>query len=271
MGAQNDYGATTLRYFGSRLKLFRRKAGLSRAELGERIGYSEATVASVEQGRRMPQQEFVDRVDEVLDAGGVLRAGLPYLLHSRYPTWFRDFALLEADAVSLYSYENHVVPGLLQTEDCARAVVAGGCPSPDEEESESRVSGRLGRQVVLCRKPMPVSGFVIGEVVIRRPTGGPEVMRGQLRHLMECARMRNVSLQIMPTRRCTHAGLEGPMVLLETRDRRSLAYVEGQRGSFPIPDRDEVGVLTQRYGALRAQALPPEEPLSLMDQVVGEL
>jgi transcriptional regulator with XRE-family HTH domain len=271
MSEQIDYGATTLRYFGGQMKLFRNRAGLSRAELGDRTGYSEATVASIEQGRRMPQQEFVEKTDRILGADGLLRAGLPYLLQSRYPTWFRDFALLEADAVSLYSYENHVVPGLLQTEGYARAVVAGSCPSPDDEEAESRVAGRLDRQAVLRRKPMPVLGFVIEEAVIRRPIGGPEVMKDQLRHLAECARMRNVSLQVMPTRRYTHAGLEGPMVLLETPERRNLAYVEGQRGSFLISDKDEVSVLTQRYGVIRAQALSPEESLSLMDQVVGEL
>ncbi|WP_344629644.1 helix-turn-helix transcriptional regulator [Streptomyces glaucosporus] len=271
MGEQSDYGATTLRYFGSQMKLFRRRAGLSRAELGDRIGYSEATVASVEQGRRMPQQEFVDQVDETLGAGGVLRAGMPYLLQSRYPTWFRDFALLEAEAVSLYSYENHAVPGLLQTEEHVREVISARCPPLDNEEIENRVAARVDRQGLLNRSPACVLGFVIEEVVLRRPIGGRNVHKRQLRRLLECAEMRNVSVQVMPTSRETHMGLDGPFVLLETPDGRNLAYAEGQSGSFLVSDRKRVSVLAQRYGIIRAQALSPEESAHLIEQAAGDL
>ncbi|PLW69299.1 helix-turn-helix domain-containing protein [Streptomyces sp. SCUT-3] len=271
MGSRNDAGSTTLKYFGSQLKLLRGRAGLSRAELGERVGYSEAMVAAVEQGRRIPQQGFVDQADEALDARGVLRIGASFLAQARYPSWFQDFAILEADAVSMYLYSNQTVPGVLQTEEYARAVVGGSCPPPDDDEVERRVAARLDRQTLLTRTPRPVLGFVIEEVVVRRPIGGSAVMEGQLRRLLDCARMRNVSLQVMPTCRETHAGLEGPMVLLETQDRRNLAYVEGQRGSFLISEQDEVSVLMQRYGILRAQALSPEESASLIEQVLGEL
>lgn len=96
-------------------------------------------------------------------------------------------------------------------------------------------------------------------------------MKDQLHRLLDCGSMRNVSLQVMPTRRETHSGLDGPMVLLETPERRSLAYVEGQSGSFLISDRDEVSVLTQRYGIIRAQALSPEESASLIERLAGEL
>ncbi|MCZ2525426.1 DUF5753 domain-containing protein [Streptomyces sp. HB2AG] len=223
-----------------------------------------------------PQQETavrrgaVDQADEALDARGVLRIGASFLARARYPSWFQDFAILEADAVSMYLYSNQTVPGVLQTEEYARAVVGGSCPPPDDEV-ERRVAARLDRQTLLTRTPRPVLGFVIEEVVVRRPIGGSAVMEGQLRRLLDCARMRNVSLQVMPTCRETHAGLEGPMVLLETQDRRNLAYVEGQRGSFLISEQDEVSVLMQRYGILRAQALSPEESANLIEQVLGEL
>jgi transcriptional regulator with XRE-family HTH domain len=270
MSEQIDYGATTLRYFGGQMKPFRNRAGLSRAELGDRTGYSEATVASIEQGRRMPQQEFVEKTDRILGADGLLRAGLPYLLQSRYPTWFRDFALLEADAVSLYSYENHAMPGLLQTEEHVRAVISARCPPLNGEEIENRIAARVDRQKLLEREPCCVLGFVIEEVVLRRPIGGREVHRRQLRRLLECAEMRNVSVQIMPTRRETHMGLDGPFALLETPDGRNMAYSEGQSGSFLVSDRKRVSVLAQRYGIIRAQALPPEESAHLIEQAAGE-
>ncbi|OEV02884.1 helix-turn-helix domain-containing protein [Streptomyces oceani] len=270
MGQHSDSASTTLKYFGSQLKLLRTRASLSRAELADRAGYSESTIASVEQGRRVPQQELIERVDEALAAGGLLRAGGAYLVEARFPSWFQDFALLEADAVSLYLYSNHIIPGLLQTQDYARAVISGSCPPPDDEETDRRIAARIDRQNLLTRRPLPVLGFVLEEVVIRRPIGGPTVLKAQLERLAECARMRHISLQVMPTERESHAGLEGPMVLLETPERRNLAYIEGQRGSFLISEKEEVSVLTQRYGILRAQALDPEESLALVDRVMGE-
>jgi hypothetical protein len=194
-----------------------------------------------------------------LGAKGLLMAGTQFLLKARYPTWFVDFTLLEAEAVSMYLYSNHVIPGVLQTEDYARAVISARCPPLDDEEIESRVAARLERQGLLIRKPSPVLGFVIEEVVVRRPIGGKGVLRAQLARLLECATMRNVTLQVMPSLRETHTGLDGPLVLLETADGKNLAYVEGQGGSILVSDPKQVGTLSQRYGVIRAQALNPEE------------
>ncbi|GAA2503956.1 helix-turn-helix transcriptional regulator [Streptomyces thermolineatus] len=271
MVQNSDLGSATLKYFGSQLKLFRQRAGLTREQLGAQVGYSEAMVAAIEQGRRFPQQELIDRADEALDAGGMLKAGGPYLVRCRYPTWFHEFALLEADAVSMCSYEAHVMPGLLQTEEYARAVISAACPPLEEEEIEQQVSARLDRQRLLERRPLPVLGFVIEEVILRRPLGGRTVLREQLRRLHECANMRHVSVQIMPTMQEVHTGLDGPMVLLETPERRTLAYVEGQNGSFLVSDPNNVGALALRYGTLRAQALSPGESANLIEQVAGEL
>ena len=269
--SQSDGTSATLRVFGGQVRWLRTEAGLTRAELGDRIDYSESMVSAVEQGRRIPKQDFIDRADTVLGARGLLKAAGPFLAQERYPSWFQDFALLEAEAVSMNLYANQTVPGLLQTEGYARAVIAARCPPLDDEEIGTRVAARIDRQSVLIRKPAPVLGFVIEEVVLQRPIGGPGSMKDQLHRLLDCGSMRNVSLQVMPTRRETHSGLDGPMVLLETPERRSLAYVEGQSGSFLISDRDEVSVLTQRYGIIRAQALSPEESASLIERLAGEL
>ncbi|MFE1786204.1 Scr1 family TA system antitoxin-like transcriptional regulator [Streptomyces sp. NPDC059506] len=271
MVQNSDLGSATLKYFGSQLKLFRQRAGLTREQLGAQVGYSEAMVAAIEQGRRFPQQELIDRADEALDAGGVLKAGGPYLVRCRYPTWFHDFALLEADAVSRNSYDCQAVPGLLQTEAYARAVLSSYCPALDDDEIDGRVKARLDRQVLLTRKPAPTLSFVIEEVVLHRPIGGRATMREQLQRLLECARLRNVSVQIMPTAQEAHTGLDGPMVLLETAERRTVGYVEGQSGSFLMTDRDNVGALVLRYGTLRGQALNPGESANLIEQVAGEL
>lgn len=268
---QNGESAAALKIFGAQVALFRGRIGLTQAELGERLGYSKSQIESVEQGRRVPQSDFINRAEEVLEAGGVLRAAAPHLAQARYPTWFQDFARLESEALSLQSYETHAIPGLMQTEAYVRALISARCPPLDDEDIETRVAARLDRQCLLTRKPPPVIGFVIEEVVLRRPIGGRETLRGQLWRLMECANLRNVSLQVMPTWRETHTGLDGPLVLLETPERRSLAYVEGQSGSFLLSERNEVGTLMQRYGIIRAQALSPEDSATLIEQVAGEL
>ncbi len=270
MARQNDGGSAALKYFGSQLQLLRTRSGLTQAELGERFGYSESTVASVEQGRRVPQEEFIERADEVLGANGLLKAGAPFVAQARYPAFFQDFVKREAEAVSRHAYENQLIPGLLQTEDYARALLSAHCPPLDDETLERRLRARLERQSLLDRSTF-ILGFVIEEVALRRPVGGPAVLKAQLQRILERGELRNVSIQVMPTASEAHMGLNGPMVLLETRERQHLAYVEGQAGSHLLSDREEVSVLGQRYGIIRALALSPRESARLIEQVAGEL
>ncbi|HCA86130.1 MAG TPA: transcriptional regulator [Streptomyces sp.] len=272
-GKQNTYDAAFigLRYFGAQLALFRGRARLLQAELAEQLGYSESTIASIEQGRRVPQQDFIERADDLLAAGGVLKTGAPFLEQARYPAFFRDFAVLEADCVSLYSYENQAFPGQLQTESYARALFRVRVPSLSDEDIDRHVASRMGRQGLLTRDPLPVLGFVIEESVLRRPLGGTEVLKEQLDRLVACSELRNVEIQVMPTRLKEHAGMAGPVVLLETSERRHLAYVEVQDQSTLLSGPEEVSVLEQRYGIMRAQALPPWESTSLIKRLAGEL
>ncbi len=111
--------------------------------------------------------------------------------------------------------------------------------------------------------------FLLEEVILHRPIGGREVLREQIRHLKACAELPFLGLQIMPTAREKHAGLDGPMVLLETPDHDQLAYIEGQRISFLVDDPDEVSAYQQKYGMLRSQALSPEESLNLLADLAG--
>ncbi|GAA2503643.1 helix-turn-helix transcriptional regulator [Streptomyces thermolineatus] len=268
---EDGSASEVLRYFGRQLALFRTKAGLTQTELGRMTGYSESSVAAFEHARRIPQPDFVDRVDDLLRAEGILRAGKEFLELARYPPHFRNFARLEADAVSLYSYENQTFPGLLQTEEYARALFRVRVPPLGDEAIERFVAARIERREVLTREPLVLLNFVIEESVLRRPLGGTAVLKGQLERLVECAELRNVKIQVMPTRREEHAGMAGPLVLVETGEHRSLAYVEGQGQSTLISKPESVSVLSRRYGILRSQALTPWESVALVKRLVGEL
>ncbi|MFF5444860.1 DUF5753 domain-containing protein, partial [Streptomyces sp. NPDC012888] len=130
---------------------------------------------------------------------------------------------------------------------------------------------RLERQAIFSRKPAPpMMHFILEEVILRRPIGGREVLRGQLRHLREVAQLPFVGLQIIPTARVTHAALNGPMVLLDTEDHDQLAYLEGQDVGFLQDDPGEVHRLHLKYGMLRSQALSMEDSMGLLDDLLGE-
>ncbi|MET8676186.1 helix-turn-helix transcriptional regulator [Streptomyces sp. NPDC004647] len=252
------------------MKLFRERAQLTQAELGRRIGYGEDQVSSVEQGRRVPQPEFLDGADEVLGAFGVLAAAKEEVGKAGIPAFFRDVAKFETHAVEYHSYQNQVVSGLLQTEDYARAIFKMQRPLLDEETIEQRVSARLARQELLTRWPAPILSFVTEEVVLRRPYGGKEVLRGQLQRLLHIGEMRNVEFQVMPTDIEDHAGAGGPLILLEPKGRPMMAYAEVQNVGTLLTNRKAVRQIEQRYGIIRAQALRPRESLELIEKLLGD-
>ncbi|MER5972981.1 helix-turn-helix transcriptional regulator [Streptomyces sp. NPDC002055] len=253
------------------MKLFREQAGLTQAELGARLGYGEDQVSAVEQGRRIPKPFLIDTADEVLAAGGILAAMKEEVARTRYPAFFRDAARLEAEAVELHVYDTHIVNGLLQTDEYARAVFSMRRPLLDEEMIEQRVTARLARQEVMDRRPAPTLSFVVEEGALRRPLGGAAVLRGQLEALMLHSQKRNVEIQVMPMSREDNAGVDGPFTLLIPKGGDQVAYVEGQGRSTTVAGRDEVRSIASRYGIIRAQALPPRESLGFIEKLLGEV
>jgi transcriptional regulator with XRE-family HTH domain len=216
--------------YGKLVRLFRERAGLlTQQALADAIGYSVEQVASVEQGRRPAKTAFTEAAERVLKAGGALRVLQEEVDRAKLPLLFQDFALLESEAVSRFSDDPMLVPGLLQTEEYAQALLEAHFPPLDEETIEQRVTARLARQALLTRTSPPMFFvFVVEESAIRRVVGGSEAMVRQLLHLLRCSAMRNVELQIMPTGRGAHSGLNGAMVLLESVGHRQYVYVEAQ-------------------------------------------
>ncbi|GHC08830.1 transcriptional regulator [Streptomyces anthocyanicus] len=265
-----EVGTGMLCVFGRQLKLFRERAGLDRAGLGSLTGYSASTIASFEQGRRIPPPKFIDQVDEALDARGVLGTSKDAVARAQYPAFFQGAAKLEAEAVELHVYDTQLVNGLLQTEEYARAVFAMWQPPLDEALIEQRVAARLARQEIFSRRPASHLSFVIEEAALLRTLGGEVIWRGQLEHLMLMAEKRNVVIQMMPLSRQEHAGLAGPFTLMETKEGRRIAYTEVQGDSRVHTERPKVRGLERAYGILRAQAQTPTESLALIERLLGE-
>ncbi|MDJ0465368.1 helix-turn-helix transcriptional regulator [Streptomyces sp. H27-C3] len=274
-GCSEPEVSDSLKTFGEVFKAFRKRAGLTQEDFAELVPYSVQTVAKIEQGRRFPQPDFVGRAEEVLDAFGALRGAARHL--SRQPglaSWFRQWARFEAEAVSLYTYECRVVPGLLQTEAYARAVSFSVPPLPDEQQLSERIAARLARQDLLAtsRKPPTAFSFIVEQAVLERHTGGEDVTRDLFDHLVGVVeRHWNVEFQLMPSRQPVHAGLDGPLQLAETPERRWYGYSEGQKNGRLITDLKEISVLQQRYAKMRSQALTPEDSLGLLKRMRGAL
>ncbi|WP_327288756.1 helix-turn-helix domain-containing protein [Streptomyces sp. NBC_01198] len=262
----------SLRTFGAFVQALREHAGLSREEFGHLIGLSKHTVTSIEVGRRMPDPDFAERAEPVLGDTGALRNALKHV--ARRPglaTWFRQWAKKEETAISLYTYECRVIPGLLQTEAYARALFDERLPPLSDEEIESQWAARAERQQFLSERPNTAFSFVLDEHLFLRRTGGVEVTRELIDHVLEVSRRRNIESQVLPLATSVHPGLNGPIQLLETPDNRWLAYGEGQQTGQLIPDPKVVSILQMRYAKLRSQALSPEESKSLLLRLRGEL
>lgn len=257
---------------GALVGLYRQHAGLTQPELATQVCISLETLGSIEQGRRPLRMKLAEELDEVLDTKGALAAAVAKVpQRERYPAFAQEFIELEAQALSLHSYQNQVVPGLLQTEEYARSVFDCLYPPITEQDYEERLLGRIDRRRLFERKPWPpMMTFLLNESLLEQPIGGEDVLREQIRHLRELAELPFLAIQVLPRNLTHHAGLAGPMVLIETPDHDHLAYIEGQRVSFLIDDADEVGTLQLKYGMLRSQALTPEETMGLLDRLAGE-
>ncbi|MFE6713036.1 helix-turn-helix domain-containing protein [Streptomyces sp. NPDC057695] len=269
--AADRAGQGVVAAFGQSLKTLRVRAKMEREELGRRLGYSASTIASFEQGRRIPPPEAIERSDEVLDASGLLKVWKEQLEKAQYPAFFQGMAQLEKQAIELLSYDTLVVNGLLQTEEYMRALVANHCPPVDAETIEQRVTARLARQAIFERRPAPLLSFVMCESVLRRKIGGREVLRGQLEGLLLAGQRRNVEIQVMPLDSEDNAGLEGPFTFVTRNDGKRFVYVEAQGTSNLETDHKQAVLAAARYGIIRSQAFTPRESLQFIEKLLGEL
>ncbi|MFD5190648.1 helix-turn-helix domain-containing protein [Streptomyces sp. NPDC058357] len=257
---------TSWHLIGAQLAMFRKASRLTQAALAERCSVGDDTIASIEQGRRALQWDFAVKLDELLDTKGALRVAVEKVPQKeRFSAFVQDFVDYEQEALTLLSYQDRVVPGLLQTEAYARFVISCLFPPLEEDEQEEWVAARLDRQKLLDRKPRPMLHFLLEESILRSQIGDPAMMREQIRHLRQCMELPFLGLQIVPMKLPKHAALDGPMVLLETPDHDHLVYVEGQLTSYLHDDPDVVSVLQQKCGMLRSQALSVEESALLLD------
>ncbi|GAA3140502.1 helix-turn-helix transcriptional regulator [Streptomyces rectiviolaceus] len=260
-----------MRMVGALLAVHREAAGYTQRSLAERFVIGEEAIASIEQGRRPLKMDLAVQLDQLLGTNRTLETAVDNMPEvDLVPRFAEEYMDREREAIAISWYESLLMPGLLQTEEYARAVFRSRVPVYDEDEIEQLVAKRIERRDILHQKQPPMISFVIWEAALRDQLGGPKVHAQQVRHLREYAELPGLWLQILPLGRTSHAGLAGPFILLETPEHQRLAYTETVRGSQLIFDADEVAILNQKYAMLRTQALNTEDTKGLLNRMLGE-
>ncbi|MFJ4832832.1 Scr1 family TA system antitoxin-like transcriptional regulator [Streptomyces sp. NPDC088747] len=255
--------------FGSRVRRLRTAAGLTQAELGAKTHVVASRITQIERcSGAKPTLELARVLDEVLRADGLLVDLWPYVYREAFPDWSRAFMAHSERAVSIREYGAHLVPGLLQTEEYARAVLSVGLSLQGEEHLEERVSARLGRQDRLTAADRPALWVVLDEAVLRRPVGGWAVMRGQLAHVLATASDRHITVQVLPFEQGEHDVMGGSLTILELADGSEVAYTEGAHYGQLVEEPAEVERFRLFYDRLRAAALPPLMSLDMIRSVM---
>jgi hypothetical protein len=190
------------------------------------------------------------------------------------PPRLLQFIEYEAAASSIRGFQPLLVPGLLQTEEYARAVIQQFMDTSSRTHIDSLVKIRMQRQEVLSRSDPPKLLFVLDEAVIRRRVGGEAVMRRQIHHLIETAGRRNATLEVVPFSVGVHPGMQGPFVILEFPDAADdeVLYLESSRGDLIIRDiPDEIAAHEERLELLRKLSLGRRDSLTFLDRAAAEM
>ena len=260
----------------------REARGWSQAELAQQASYSESLIAMVETYQRAPTRGLARALDRAFATPGFTEepsaespgtfGRLWHKLRSvSFPVAFRPFAEREAQATALRTFEHSFVPGLLQTADYARAVVATK-PGVTEADIEADVSDRIARQAILTRgePPPPRLWVLVDEGVLYRPVAPVTVMHDQLNHLIAASRLPNVTIQVVPHTAGGHSGLLGAFIIADLPTAESIVFLEDVSGGRVAEDVLVVSDVALRFDALRSDALPKVTSRDLIAKVVEE-
>ncbi|UWZ47073.1 helix-turn-helix domain-containing protein [Dactylosporangium matsuzakiense] len=271
---------------GAHLRRLREAQGVTREDAGWEIRSSESKISRMELGRvGFKERDVADLltlygVDDGEERSRLLAlardANNPGWWHrfgDVLPSWFHSYLGLEAAAALIRTYEVQFVPGLLQTQEYARSVVLLGHGRAKEDEIERRVELRMQRQQILTRKDAPKLWMVVDEAALRRPIGGPDVMRAQLDALLEInSTLPNVRLQVIPFNAGGHAAAGGAFTILRfpDDDLPDVVYIEQLTSAPYLDKRDDVDLYAEAMERLCVEARPPTDTAKILEEIRRE-
>jgi Domain of unknown function (DUF5753)/Helix-turn-helix domain len=284
--AQPGGGATVRRMLvGAQLRRLRTERGISREQASKAIRGSEWKIHRLENGQVSFKERDVvdlltlygvtdpDRVAALVALASDANTPSWWSVYSDLlPPWVRIYIDLESAASLIRTYEGYFVPGLLQTEDYMRAVIAGGHLGGTAADVERRVALRQGRQALLERTDGFMLWAVVEETALRRPVGGPKVVRAQLERLIEATALPTVTLQILPSDTSAHAAMGGAFSILRfpEPDLPDVVYVEQLTTALYLDKRSDVDAYLAAMHRVGVLSSPPEHTVELLSRILDE-
>jgi transcriptional regulator with XRE-family HTH domain len=256
---------------------------VSREDVSEQTGINAATLYRIETARARPQMRTLNTLLNLYHADQEQREGLIILFreagkqgwlrpyHSDLPEEYTAYINFEAEAAGVRNYESLFIPGLLQTEDYARAVVRGVLPMASDQEVEDRVRARMERQQVLSKEAPLKLWAIVDEAALRRVVGGAKVMHGQLVHLADAVKAPNITFQVIPFDAGAHPGMPGSFVLMDFSDPMDtdLIYIDSMAGDLFLESEVDVRRYSSIVDNLRAVALSPDASATFLAELVS--
>jgi transcriptional regulator with XRE-family HTH domain len=282
-GVVNQHRSPTIRRrrLGVELRRHREAMGVTIDVVADRLGCSTSKVSRIETGHTSVTPSDVQNILDIYGVAESIKTELVQIAReARQKGWWHPYSTvltgayvgLEAAARSIRSYEQQVVPGLLQSEEYAIAMIRAARLDDPDEEIARRVRVRMERQALLIQDDPIDLRVVLDEAVLSRPVGGDAVMRDQLTRLAQAARLPNVTLQILPFAAGAHAGMDGTFVVLEFEEEgdADVVFIDNATGGLFLEKAEELGKYITIFETVQAAALPPEESIEMIEMLVEE-
>ncbi|WP_280508531.1 helix-turn-helix domain-containing protein [Nocardia flavorosea] len=263
----------------------REDAELSKEEVSARTGINVTTLYRIETAQARPQRRTLmtmldlygidaERRQDALELlSDAQKPGMSRPYEASLSEVYAAYINFESVALSARHYQTSFIPGLLQTEQYAMAVIDTYMPKLEASDLERRARARMDRAAVLAKDEPLELWVVLDEAAIRRVVGGPEVMSGQLRRLSEATKRKNVILQILPFDAGAHPGMAGSFTILDFPDPTDpeLVYVERISGDELIEGHSEIRRFGVMFDQLRAMALSPRDSAVLIAEAAESM
>jgi transcriptional regulator with XRE-family HTH domain len=261
------------RRFGLDIRAARKRVGMSQAQVAAAMNVQQGTVSSWETGARgLASLDQAEKLDRVFGAPGVIaRAWTRRHTTSTLPQWYEEVERLEAMMSELREYQPLIVPGLVQTEAYARALLQDTTPLASQGDIAQRVSARVRRQEVLTKDDRPMVSMVLEHEAITRPIGGPSVFGEQLERLLDWMEAGIIRLQVMPKAPSTHPGAAGPFRLYSFPKAETTASAEHMGGERLLDEKMKIQHCATIFGILQAEALSPRVSRDIIRKVRDEI
>jgi transcriptional regulator with XRE-family HTH domain len=272
------------RLLARELRKLRNERRLTTAQVAALMDVGQPWISRIETGTRGIQIKDLKMLLDVYEvpAGEYREKLISLAREARQRGWWHDYRDvlqssyaeyigLEAEAAEINNFEPSAVPGLLQTAAYARAMILGGLSEIGESEVERRVEVRMARQAILTRDDPPRLWFIVDEAALRRRVGGREVMREQLAHLIEVAKLPKVTIQVIPLDAGAYPGTAGSFAIIRFAESADpVPYIETVAGDLYVEKLDEIEACTLVWAFLTAKAIGPQESIAMIADIMKE-